>query len=66
VARCLAQKGPFSAILRSFFDRNAAKACKNLLHLAKNGHFFVLDATTLTSYLKLEKENLKKGWKCGG
>jgi hypothetical protein len=27
-----------------------AKACKNSLRLAKNGHFFVSDATTLTSY----------------
>jgi hypothetical protein len=46
VARCLAQKGPFHILLRSFFDRSAATACKNPLRLAKNGHVFVSEATT--------------------
>jgi hypothetical protein len=48
VARCLAQKGPFFAILRPFFDRGAAMAYKNPLRLAKNDHFFDSDATTPT------------------
>jgi hypothetical protein len=43
--RCLAQKDPFSVLLRSFFDRSAATAFKNPLRLANNGHFFVTDAT---------------------
>jgi hypothetical protein len=59
VARCLAQKGPFSAILRIFFNRSAATACKNLHCLTKIGHFFVSDATTLTSYEKKEQNILR-------
>jgi hypothetical protein len=45
----------FPPYFADFFDRSAATACKNLLRLAKNGHFFVSDATTLTSYLVLKK-----------
>jgi hypothetical protein len=44
----------FPPYFADFFDRSAATACKNLLRLAKNGHFFVSDATTLTSYLVLK------------
>jgi hypothetical protein len=33
-----------------FAGRSGATACKNLLRLVKNGHFFISDATTLTSY----------------
>ncbi|MEY3194588.1 MAG: hypothetical protein RIQ78_685, partial [Bacteroidota bacterium] len=33
-----------------FFDCSAATAYKNPLRLAQKGHFFVSDATTLTSY----------------
>jgi hypothetical protein len=36
----------FPAYFAVFFGRNAAAACKNLFCLAKNGHFFVSDATT--------------------
>jgi hypothetical protein len=39
VARCLAQKGPFFAILRPFFYRGAAMAYKNPLRLAKMATF---------------------------
>jgi hypothetical protein len=44
-------KGPFFAILRRFFYCSVATACKNPLCLAKNGRFFVSDATTQPSYL---------------
>ncbi len=37
-----------------FFDRSAATACKNLLRLTKNDHFFVSEATTLTSCLNFK------------
>jgi hypothetical protein len=46
--------GPKRPIFRhtahNFFDLSAAMACKNSLRLAKNDLFFVLDATTPTSY----------------
>jgi hypothetical protein len=42
----------FRPISQIFFDRSAAVAYKNPIRLAKNGHFFVSDATTPTSYLK--------------
>jgi hypothetical protein len=44
------KKAHFPPYFADFFDRSAATAYKNLLRLAKNGHFFVSDATTLTSY----------------
>jgi hypothetical protein len=40
------KKAHFPPYFTDFFDRIAATACKNLLRLAKNGHFL----TTLTSY----------------
>ena len=42
-----------------FFDRSAATAYKNPLRLAKNGHFFVSDANTLTSYLQVNSNKAK-------
>ena len=58
------KQGHFSLYFADFFDRSAATACKNLLCLAKSSHFFVSDATTLTSchkkihilMLKLQKQ----------
>jgi hypothetical protein len=41
---CLKVRFPPS--FADYFDRIAATACKNLRRLAKNGHFFVSDATT--------------------
>ncbi len=52
MARCLTKKAHFPPYFADFFDRSEAMACKNPLRLAKNGHFFVSDATTPTSYLK--------------
>jgi hypothetical protein len=46
------KKAHFPPYFADFFDRSAATAYKNPLRLAKNGHFFVSDATTLTSYKK--------------
>ena len=43
------KKAHFLPYFADFFDRSAAMAYKNPLRLAKNGHFFVSDATTLTS-----------------
>jgi hypothetical protein len=52
-----ALSGPKRPIFRHtsqiFVDRSEATANKNPLRLAKNGHFFVSDATTLTSYFYL-------------
>jgi hypothetical protein len=42
----MAQQGPFFGRFRIFFDSSADAACKNVLRLAKNGHFFVSDMTT--------------------
>jgi hypothetical protein len=47
------KKAHFPPFFADFFDRNAATAYKNPLRLAKNSHFFVSDATTLTSYFVL-------------
>jgi hypothetical protein len=47
----VAQSGHFLPDFARFFDRSAATVSKNWLCLAKNGHFFVSDATTLTSYI---------------
>ena len=44
------KKTHFPPYFADFFDRSAATAYKNPLRLTKNGHFFVSDATTLTSY----------------
>jgi hypothetical protein len=46
------KKAHFPPYFADFFDRSAAMAYKNPRRLAKNGHFFVSDATTLTSYKK--------------
>jgi hypothetical protein len=46
------KKAHFPPYFADFFDRGAAMAYKNPRRLAKNGHFFVSDATTLTSYKK--------------
>ena len=47
------KKASFTSYFAYFFDHSAATAYKNPLRLAKNGHFFVSDATTLTSYFLL-------------
>ena len=44
------KKAHFLPYFADFFDRSAATACKNLLCLAKNGHFFASDARAPISY----------------
>jgi hypothetical protein len=54
------QKAHFSPYFAHFFDRSAATAYKNQFRLAKNSHFFVSDATTLTSCQEFYTETPNK------